>query len=159
MGDLLACLLLVSLLYYLEVTIYRLSDWEGYVPKEASTFLRDEFMYQHKIPDFASANPEPLLIAVTDERSFKHKFMFLRKANTITLSLIYFTSSGQELLFPIPLMMHLQKTVFEWRDVVSHTFVFMLSQPPLEERNFVLSDLVMVQRNLLGNVSCSLPAL
>jgi len=60
--------------------------------------------------DLASADPEPLLIAATDEHHFKYQFMFLRKANTIILCLIHFTSSGQGLLFVMPLTVHLQKT-------------------------------------------------
>lgn len=41
---------------------------------------------------------------------------------------------------------------------MSHSFVLMLSQPPVQERIFSLSDPVTVERNVLGNVPCSLAA-
>lgn len=44
------------------------------------------------------------------------------------------------------------------RDAGSHSLVLMLSQPPVEERIFSLCVPVTVERNVLGNVPCSLPA-
>lgn len=125
------------------MAIYRLSGWEGYIPKEASTLLHDGVMYQHKTLDLASVNPEPLLIAATDERNFKHKFMFLGEASTITLSLIYFTSSGQELLFLIALTVHLQRMKSLSGEMLLATLLCLCFLSLLWKRGFLCSLILL----------------
>jgi len=99
----------------------------GGIPKEASTLLDDRFTYQPKMLDLASANPKPWLLSATDKHHFKHQFPFLRKANTVVLRLMHFTSSGWELLFLIALT---EACILERRDA-GHAFVHTLPLPLL----------------------------
>lgn len=118
----------------------------GRIPKEASTLLDDGFTYQQKMLDLASANPEPQLLSAPDKHHFKHQFVFLRKANTVVLRLMHFTSSGRELLFLIALT---EACILESRDA-GHAFVRTLPLPLLEMWgfSFLLPAPVRAQRNL-----------